>query len=196
MKFAIPLCLAVCCLAQPAPPGKLKINVLAGQGAVNNILQGVAAQPAVEVVNEANAPVAGAEVTFETPAEGAGATFFGTRTYTGQTDARGRVQVNGMAPNNFPGKFNITVKAKTANAAGETTIAQSNGGPNSLPAGTSNYQASKKKFWIITAAVLGAAVGGGIAASNASGGGNGTTTSTTKRPVTIGAGPITVGGPR
>jgi hypothetical protein len=192
LKFAIPLCLAALAWAQQAPPGKLKINVLAGQGSQNNILQGVAAQPAVEVLNESNAPVADAEVIFEAPAEGPGGTFFGTRTYTARTDAKGRAQAAGLAPNNLPGKFNIAVRAKTANAAGDAVIGQTNGGP---VGGREYLQQNHKKTWIIMGAIAAAAAAGGIIVAT---GGNGTpaAAAATKRPVTIGAGPITIGGPR
>lgn len=192
-RIVIPLCLALSCLAQQPPPGKLKVNVLAGQGAVNNIVQGVAAQPAVEVLDESNAPVVGAEVTFEAPADGPGGTFFGTRTYTTRTDAKGRAQASGLAPNNQPGKFQIMARAKSEKGTGEAAIAQSNGGPGTPVSGT--VQQNKKKFWIIAGIVAAAAAGGGVAASR-NGGSGSSATEATKRPVTIGAGPITVGGPR
>jgi hypothetical protein len=109
-----------------------------------------------------------------------------------RTDANGRASARGFNPNNQTGKFTIAVRAKAGNAAGEATVNQSNGGP-----GTGDAQSMKsgaaKKFWIIAGLAAAGAIGGGVAASR-----NGTTAAeaAAKRPVTIGAGPITVGGPR
>lgn len=192
LRLIVPLGLAAFCWAQPpAAPGRLKVNIIAGQGAVNNIVVGVGAQPIVEVLDEKDAPVAGADVTFEAPGSGASGTFFGKATQTVKTDAKGRALVTGFSPNSQQGRFQILVKAVAGSATGENTISQTNGGPG-MGASTVNPP-SRKKMWTILAIAAGAAAGGGIAASR---NGDSTTTSATKRPVTIGAGPITVGGPR
>src|SRR5215468_674500 len=52
--------------------GSLKITVLQGEGSTNNIRSKSATQPAVEVRDDANKPVAGAEVVFQLPAAGPG----------------------------------------------------------------------------------------------------------------------------
>ena len=191
----IPLGIAVLSYAQQPPAaaaGRLKVNIVAGQGAVNNIVVGVAAQPIVEVLDEKDAPVAGADVTFEAPADGPSGTFFGKRTQSVKTDAKGRALGTGFAPNSLQGRFQMSVKAASGTAMGENTISQTNGGPgltNNGAVGPPN----RKKLWTILAIATGAAVGGGVAASR---NGGSTTTAAGKRPVTIGAGAITVGGPR
>ena len=195
LRFLIPLGLAALCCAQqptPAPSRIIKVNVIAGQGAVNNVVVGVAAQPVVEVLDAQNAPVADAEVTFTAPSDGPSGSFSGNRTLTVKTDAKGRALATGFTPNSQIGKFQILVKAVSAGATGETSLTQSNGGPGIGEGQT--IQASRKKLWTVLAIVAGGAVGGGIAASR--GGSSTAAAAATKRPVTIGAGPITVGGPR
>ena len=195
LRFIIPLGLAMMCFAQQPPPagaGRLKVNVVAGQGAVNNVVVGVAAQPIVEVLDEKDAPMVGADVTFEAPATGAGGTFFGKQTLTVKTDAKGRALASGFSPNSTTGRFQILAKAVMGASTGEAAISQSNGGPGVT--GNVMSQPSRRKLWTVVAIVAGAAVGGGVAATR--GGTKSTAADPTKRPVTIGAGPITIGGPR
>ena len=201
LRLLIPLGLAVLCVSQPAlaqqpPPGagRLKVTIIAGQGAVNNIVVGVGAQPIVEVLDEKGAPVVGADVTFEAPASGPGGTFNGQRTLTAKTDNKGRALAGGFSPNSNAGGFQILVKAVSGTSTGDATITQTNGGPglaNSNRVGTSNRN---KKLWAIAAIAAGAAVGGGVAATR--GGSSSTVADVAKKPVTIGAGALTVGGPR
>ena len=194
-RMIIPLGLAAVCWAQQAAaPSRIKINLVGGQGSVNNIGMRVAAQPAVEVLDEKNAPVEGAEVIFYAPADGPGGSFFGgMRSHTVSTDAKGMAKANGFIPNDQPGKFQILVRATAGAAVADATIMQSNSqGPNR----GSSASASRKSLWTkvaIAAAVV--AIGGGVAAAR---GGDSATTAAAaaKRPVSIGAGPITVGAPR
>ena len=58
----------------------LKIVVLEGEGAFNDIKRKRARNPVVEVRDEANHPVAGAEVVFTLPETGAGGTFAASQT--------------------------------------------------------------------------------------------------------------------
>lgn len=179
---------------QPASQKRIKINVISGEGAVNNVAMRVAAQPVVEVVDDAGAPIEGAEVIFQVPAAGPGGSFFGgMTTQTQRTDDKGRAQMNGFTPNDFYGKFQILIRATAGGASAETIVRQSNGaGPNRSGSSASSGGSNKKKWAIAAAIIAGAAIAGGVAA--AGGDSNGTTT--TRRPVSIGAGPITVGAPR
>jgi len=65
----------------PTPPAatleSLKILVLQGQNAVNNVTSGAATMPVVEVHDENDQVLEGADVTFELPATGPGGTFPG-----------------------------------------------------------------------------------------------------------------------
>lgn len=194
LRMLIPLGLAAVCWAQQAaPPGRITIKVTGGQGAVNNVPMRVAAQPAVEVTDEKGAPIAGAEVIFHIPANGPGGTFFGGMTSNSfKTDAKGIAQVSGFIPNDRLGKFNIMVRATSGGAVAETVINQTNSeGPGGKPA--TKMSSSQKKIWVIVAVAAAAAIGGGVAAS---GGTSTAEAAAAKRPVSIGAGPITVGGPR
>ena len=73
---------------RPAPPGNLKIVVIAGEGAVNIIQQKTAVAPIVEIRDRNNLPVSGATVTFSVG--GSGATFGTGSTLTVVTNAAGQ----------------------------------------------------------------------------------------------------------
>ena len=191
LRFVIPLGLAVACWAQQAaPPTRLKLNIIAGQGAVNNIGMRVAAQPGVEVLDEKNAPVVGAEVIFKAPVDGPTVVAYcGSQAQTVKTDAKGQAQASGFLPNAQAGPFRILVRVTAGNDIVEGVINQSNG---QGPKGT-KVTANKKVIWIV-AGVAAAAIAGGVAATR--GGDSNTAAAASKKPVSIGAGPITVGGPR
>jgi len=184
---------AICWSQQPAAQQQLKINVVQGEGATNNTSRMIAAQPTVEVVDEGGKPVENAEVTFETPRSGPTVVFFGEmRRNTVRTDAKGLARPSMLTPNDQNGKFQIKVQAKAGNSFAETVVNQTNTpGP-----GWNGNSAVKKnnmtKILLIGAAV--AIVGGVVAAKT--GGSSETAAAAAKRPVSIGAGPITVGGPR
>lgn len=193
-RLLLPLGLAVACWAQPpAAPSRLQLKVIAGQGAVNNIGMRVAAQPGVEVTDPNGAPVPGAEVIFQAPADGPGGSFFGgMRIFTVKTDSKGAATASGFIPNDQAGKFRIAVRASLGAAVAEGFVDQTN---SQGPGSTSKQAMSskQKKVWIAVAVVAAAAIGGGVAAS---GGDSTTAAAAAKKPVAIGAGPITVGGPR
>lgn len=178
---------------QPAePPGVLKIVVLEGEGAVNNIRARSATAPVVEVRDENDKPVAGAEVVFQLPPAGAGGVFHGwMRTQTVRTDERGRAAASGYAPNDQAGRFNIKVTATLGNKTGSAVIAQSNvyRGGGAAP-GMSGGRAG---WWKIA---LGVGTAGAVIGAVAATRGNGQTATAASRPITIVPGPITVGSPR
>ncbi|MFN0104727.1 MAG: hypothetical protein ACKV2U_21895, partial [Bryobacteraceae bacterium] len=176
----------------PTPaPSRITIKIIAGQGAVNNIGMRVAAQPGVEVLDQNNAPVVDADVMFQAPADGPGGSFFGgMRTYSVKTDAKGQAMATGFIPNDSTGRFGIAVRATAGAAVAEAVVNQSNG---QGPAG-SRASSSRKGLWTILGVAAVVAIAGGVAAS--SGGSSTAADTVAKRPVTIGAGPVTVGGPR
>jgi hypothetical protein len=173
-----------------AQSGSLKIVVLEGEGAKNNVRAKSATAPVVEVRDEADKPVAGAEVVFQLPATGPGGVFHGwMRTQTARTDAQGRAGATGYVPNDEEGRFNIKVTATSGARTGQVIIAQSN------VRGPGGSSVSAKRRWLVPVAVIaGLAVAGGAVAATR--GGNGTTTTTTTTPVTITPGAVTVSGPR
>lgn len=176
-----------------AQAGGLKIVVIEGEGAKNNIRTRLGAQPVVEVHDEADKPAPGAEVVFQLPAAGPGGVFHGwMRTQTVKTNAQGQAAATGFTTNDEEGRFNIRVTATHANKSGSAVISQANvrgSGPgSSARAGSSS---GKWKLW----AILGAAAitGGAIAATR---GDDNKTSATPTNPVIISPGAISVGGPR
>lgn len=172
--------------------GGLKIVVIQGEGATNNVRSRTATAPIVEIRDAADKPVAGAEVTFQLPVSGAGGYFNGwLRNQTVRSDANGRAASTGMTPNDEQGRFNIKVTAVEGSRNGSIVIAQSNvSGSGSSAAGSSG---GKNNWWKWAAVIGGAAIAGGIVAGTR---GDETTAATGPRVVTVTPGVITVGGPR
>lgn len=181
-------------LSAQARPG-LKIVIVEGDGAINNIQLGAGKEPTVEVRDETDRPVAQAKVTFSLPERGPGGTFFGaSRTVTVPTNDRGRATATGFRPNLQEGRFQIQVTAAAGEKTATTVINQS----NSLPTGGVNKVATGKKGFgkgKVIAILVVAGIAGGIAAA-ASRGGEETTTATTTTGTSITPGVVSVGNPR
>lgn len=171
--------------------GGLKVVVVQGENAQNNIRTKSATQVGVEVRDEQDKPVPGAEVVFQLPAAGPGGVFNGwMRNQTARTNAQGQATTSGFAPNDEEGRFNIKVTARQGNKTGTAIIAQSN--LRSSGSASAAVRSKRKTLWVLLGLGAAAAIGGGIAASR--GGSSSSTPSTT--PVSITAGPITVAAPR
>lgn len=113
--------------ASDAP--KLKISILEGQGAVNNIKQRLAREPVVQVTDENDRPVGGALVTFALPQNGPGAVFSnGSTSLTVTADSNGIAQASGMSLNSTKGEFIINVSASHEGQTATAMIGQSNVG--------------------------------------------------------------------
>jgi len=179
-----------------ARPG-LKIVVIEGEGAVNNILFGSAREPIVQVRDENDKPVTGAKVTFTLPDRGPGGTFFGTgKNLSVTTNDQGRATGTGFRHNFIEGHFQIQVTATKGNISDTVNISQNNVLPQtSVPSSddTNRVVKSEKKFGRgkIIAVVGAAAI---IAAVAATRGHDSTTTTTPGTSVTPGT--ISVGSPR
>ncbi|MEX2263165.1 MAG: hypothetical protein WD696_14510 [Bryobacteraceae bacterium] len=170
------------------PSGELKIIAVEGEGAVNNVRSKSATQPAVEVRDQEDKPVAGAEVIFQLPAAGPGGVFNGwMRTQTARTNEQGQATASGFTPNEEEGRFNIKVTASSGNRSSSLVIGQSNGRN-----GGGSEMKSRSNLWKILAVVgAGALIGGIVAATR-----GGDSSSAVATPVSVTPGPITVGGPR
>lgn len=170
----------------------LKILVIDGEGAINNIQTGAGREPVVEVRDEGDKPVAGAKVTFSLPERGPGGTFFGaSRNVTMTTNEQGRATGSGFRPNMYEGRFQIAVTAQQGDRTATTTITQS----NVLPTGGVNRAVNpKKKFG--TGKILAILAAGGIAAGIAATRGGGEKTTTPVPGTSITPGTVTVGTPR
>ena len=167
----------------------LKIVVVQGEDNRNNIRLRSAGGIAVKVMDDAEKPVTGAEVTFQVPSSGPSGRFYDwLQTQTVKTNSEGIARVTGLTPNDEPGKWHLRVLAQQGVRSGQLLIPQT----NVLGENASSGNGSRKKMWILIGVGVAAAIGIGIAA--ASGGDSAAVTS--KRPVVIAPGPVTVGGPR
>jgi hypothetical protein len=202
LRSAIIVCLisALSCQAQQVsgpvsglqPPGGLKIVVVQGEGAQNNIRSRTATPLVVEVRDDSDKPIEQAEVTFMLPSYGPGGVFNGwMRNQLARTNAQGRAQSQGFTPNEEEGRFNIRVTATSGTKTTNAVIAQSNvaGGRGE------QLKSSRKKMWTIVAVVGAAALIGGIVAATR-GGDSSSGSAAVSVPISITPGPITVGGPR
>jgi hypothetical protein len=191
---AVVLCLVLVQvpMSAQARPG-LKIVVVEGEGAINNIQLGAGKEPVVEVRDEADKPVSGAKVTFALPERGPGGTFFGaSRSVTVPTNEQGRAAATGFRPNLQEGRFQIQVTAASGEKTAATVITQS----NALPTGGLNKVADKKSSkGKIIAILVAVGIAAGIAAA-ASRDEETTTSTTTTTSTSITPGVISVGTPR
>ena len=173
--------------AKPEPPGILKVEVLEGEGARNDIDAGTATSPKVKITDEAGNPVPGAEVIFTTPMGGASAMFHGwVRTQTVRSGEDGVAVATGYMPNEKAGRFSVKVTAAAGSRKGSAMIAQTN-------AGDQAEGKSSRTKWIVLGVAAAAAVGiiAGVAVA-----GDDEPAGGAANPVTIRPGSITVGGPK
>ena len=140
-------------------PQSLHIIVVAGQGAIHNIIRQVAVEPEVEVQDEQGRPVAGATVIFTSPEAGPSASFLdGSRRMSVRTNESGRARARGMVPNTQEGAYTIDVTATMAGRRADASISQT----NAVPAGAAE---KKKPFaWKFLAGVAAAAAAGVVVA--------------------------------
>jgi len=91
---ALVVCIALSSSAFPQQPDdstQLRIVIMEGEGAVNNIRQRDAREPIVQIQDENRRPILGAVVTFTLPNSGPSGTFAnGAKLFRVETDAMGR----------------------------------------------------------------------------------------------------------
>lgn len=145
----------------------LVLNVIEGEGAINNARTHTGHDPLVEVRDQSGAPIPGATVTFQLPGSGPGGMFAGSQnSLVTQTDEHGQAAGRGFRPNSVSGPFEIRVTASYKSETASAAITQTNAAPAEAK--------STKKYWII-ALVAGAGAGGAFAATH----GNKTSSTTT-----------------
>ena len=106
---------------------QLKINILDGQGAVNNVKQRMAREPVVQITDENDRPIGGALVTFALPQQGPSGFFAnGARSLTLTTDANGMAATGPVTANASKGDFLIEVQASHEGQSATATIGQRN----------------------------------------------------------------------
>ncbi|MBI2685968.1 MAG: carboxypeptidase regulatory-like domain-containing protein [Acidobacteria bacterium] len=163
---------------------KLNIEIVEGEGAVNNIRQRMAREPMVQVTDENRKPVAGAAVVFLLPNQGAGATFAnGAKSLTTITDANGNAVARGLQANRLSGQYQVRVTASHQGRTASTSINMSNA---AIGGGIASAAALK---WLLILGAAGGAAAGIAVATNSGGGGQ-------RSPTTVTPGTPTVGAPR
>jgi hypothetical protein len=168
----------------------LRIMVIEGDGAINDIQRGSGRDPVVEVRDENDKPVAGAKLTFALPERGPGGTFFGSGSNLNvTTNGQGRATGTGFRPNQTEGKFQIHVTAVQGDRTGTVYITQSNVRQTDLSSAVKPDRKFSRK--LIAVIAVGAIVGAAVAAH----GGNDNNASTVP-PTTITPGTVSVGTPR
>jgi hypothetical protein len=171
-------------LAQAAAAAPPRIEVVEGDGAINNIRLHRAKEPVVRVVDAAGKPLPNVAVSFLLPENGAGGVFAdGQTTLTAMTDENGQAVGRGLRPNNQAGQFQIHVTASYQGEAVTALVTQTNAEP---------VQASSSSKKILIVALI-----GGVAAAGAAvalGKGKSSSSGSTPPPSSTGA-VITPGSP-
>jgi len=161
--------------------GFLTLRVVEGDGSFNDIKHKQVSRTVVEVRDDSNNLVTGAEVTFTLPSLGAGGTFAGGKnTSVVVTNSLGTATAEDFTPNNMEGRFVIRVTATYQGKQGTAMIAQTN-----TLASVDARSGRRKKYWIIAIIGVAAGVGAALAIHSA----------TAPTPTVLSSGGITVGGP-
>ena len=148
----------------PAP--ELKIVVLEGDGAINNIRERTAKDPVVRVENDDGQAIVGASVTFMLPDFGAGGFFpGGLTTLSTVTDREGRAAAHGLRPNNIAGQFQIRVNAAYRGKTVTAQVKQTNVAPVAA-------RSSRNRIIAIAGIAAAGAVAGALFAVRGGGSGN------------------------
>jgi hypothetical protein len=179
----------------------LKILVLAGNEEMNDLERKVMAPLVVQVLDQNDRPVQGAEVVFRFPLSGPSATFPGGKTsQIVRTNGTGESAALNWMANGEAGTFVVHVTASYGNEMGETTvkmtnvtrIVEGNSGIRSGARRGGKHAAWYSSKWVKIALVAGAAgaVAGIVLAVH-----GGSSSTPSHPPITITPGPPTVGGP-
>jgi hypothetical protein len=179
----------------PLPVVKdLKILVLAGNGEMNDLERRVMASLVVQVLDQNDRPVEGAEVVFRFPGSGPGATFQGGKTaQTVRSNGTGEAAAVNWLASNEVGTFEVHVTATYGNEFGETTIKMSN-----VTRIVEGVKKGKQAHWYsptwVKVALIGGVAGAVVGIVLATRGGSHSAGAGTV-PITVTPGPPTVGHP-
>jgi hypothetical protein len=173
----------------------LKLLVLAGNGEMNDLERRVMASLVVQVLDQNDRPVEGAEVVFRFPLNGPGAAFTGGKTsQTVRTTGTGEAAAVNWMANGEVGAFEVHVTATYGNEVGETTVKMSN--VTRIVEGAK--RGAKQAHWYsptwVKIAVIGGVAGAVAGIFLATRGGSHSSTSGTV-PITVTPGSPTVGHP-
>jgi hypothetical protein len=173
----------------------LKLLVLAGNGEMNDLERRVMASLVVQVLDQNDRPVEGAEVVFRFPLNGPGAAFTGGKTsQTVRTTGTGEAAAVNWMANGEVGAFEVHVTATYGNEVGETIVKMS----NVTRIVESARKGAKQAHWYsptwVKIAVIGGVAGAVAGIFLATRGGSHSSTSGTV-PITVTPGSPTVGHP-
>jgi hypothetical protein len=179
-SLAVLLCAVLARSAATVP----RIEVIEGDGAINNIRLHHAKEPVVRVVDQDGHPIPNVAVTFLLPGNGASGTFAdGKASLTVMTDETGQAVGHGLRPNGSAGQFRIRVTTSFQGRVATADISQTNAEP---------AQGGVSSKTILILALVGGAAAAGAAVALGKGKSSGSTTTTT--PPSSGA-VITPGSP-
>jgi hypothetical protein len=185
-----------------ARPG-LRVVVVQGQNAINNIGSGSFLPLEVQVRDENDKPVPEASVTFELPERGASGTFLGAyKRLNLTTDEQGNAGATNFQPNLVEGRFQIHVTAALGDRTGSVDINQTNTlrnkdlnlddkGNGGIVAKLKSIKLSRR-----TKIIAAAAVAGIVVLAVTTGGGSSSTAATSSTATSIIPGTVAVGAPR
>jgi hypothetical protein len=183
---------------QPIPASQLpveqnlKILVLAGNNEMNDLQRNVMAPLVVQVLDQDDRPMDGAQVVFRFPITGPGAAFAGNKAAaTVRTNSGGQAAATNWMANGQVGTFDVHVTASYGNQIGETTLKMSNVTRIEEVKKPSKGKSLWSHTWFKVAVIGGAAlaVGLGVYFGTRGGGKSGTTVGVSP------GGPVTVSGP-
>ncbi len=172
----------------------LKIRVLAGKGELNDLERRVMAPLVVQVIDQNDRPIEGAEVVFRFPINGPGAAFPGGKSsITVRSNGGGQAAAVNWMANGQAGAFQVHVTASYGNQIGETTFEMTNATRVVEGARNSKAKSLWSRRWVKLAVIGGAAAAIGVGVFLATRGGSSSTSSGTT--VTVSPGSPTVGAP-
>jgi hypothetical protein len=170
----------------------LKVRVLAGDGEMNDLERRVMAPLVVQVVDQNERPMEGAEVVFRFPLNGPSATFPGGKTsLTVRTNGNGQAPALNWMANGQVGTFQVHVNATYGNQVGEVTFPMTNVTRITEEQKKTQHKSLWSKRWFKIAVIGGAAAAIGIGVFLATRGG-----SKSGSTVTINPGAPNVGAPQ
>jgi hypothetical protein len=183
-SLAVLLCALLARSATTVP----RIEVLEGDGAINNIRLHRAREPVVRVVDQDGHPIPNVAVTFLLPSQGAGGTFADGKTLlTVMSDNNGQAVGHGLRPNGTAGQFQIRVTTSFQGQAATANISQTNAEP---------AQGGGSSKTILILALVGGAAAAGAAVALGKGKSSSSTTTTTNPGAVISPGNPTFGPPK
>ena len=178
----------------PATVRSLKVMPLAGNQQMNDLENKVMAPLVVQVLDQNDQPVEGADVVFRFPLEGPSASFADNKNaQTFRTNADGQAAAVGWMANGKVGTIQVQVTASRGNEQGSTAISMTN--VTRIVAGE---KAQRKSWWSSRWAKVGVIAGAAgvvTAVVLATRGGSSTKATPTTPTITGSPGSPTIGGP-